>query len=77
MDEIIQIISQLGFPIAVALCAMYMIWKQTQRTQDFLESELRSRDDRTNVLLSEIQDGIHDIRTIIQMLAKQGGDDLK
>ena len=69
MDTIIQMISQLGFPIATAICAMWMIWKQTQRTQDFLESELRSRDDRTNVLLQEIQDGIRDIRTIIQMLS--------
>ena len=68
MDQLIQIVGQLGFPIAVAILAMAMIWKQTQRMQDFLESELRSRDDRTNTLLQEIQDGIKDIRVIIQML---------
>lgn len=68
MDQLIQIVGQLGFPIAVAILAMAMIWRQTQRMQDFLESELRSRDDRTNTLLQEIQDGIKDIRVIIQML---------
>lgn len=66
MQDMVNVISSLGFPIAVAMVAMFMIWKQTQRTQDFLEQELKSRDERTNTLLQSLQDSIQDLKSAIE-----------
>lgn len=66
MEDIVSIISQVGFPIAAALGAAFMVWKQTQRTQDFLEQELKSRDERTNTLLQSLRDSIMDLKNAIE-----------
>lgn len=57
MDGVVNVISQLGFPAAVALFALYIVY----RHEDFLQNALTTMISENTRALEELREAIHQI----------------
>ena len=54
MDDIVNLITELGFPIAAALGLGMFVWKLINRIIDGMESKLDTLDDKLNISLGNL-----------------------
>ena len=56
MDDIVRLITELGFPVAAALGLGIFVWKHINRIIDGMESKIDVVDDKVNEQLKAIED---------------------
>ena len=56
MDDIVRLITELGFPVAAALGLGIFVWKLINRIIDGLESKIDVVDDKVNEQLKAMED---------------------
>ena len=56
MDDIVSLITELGFPIAAALGLGMFVWKLINRIIDGMESKLDTLDDKLNISLGNLEE---------------------
>lgn len=56
MDDIVRIITELGFPVAAALGLGVFVWKLINRIIDGMESKIDVVDDKVNEQLKAMED---------------------
>ena len=56
MDDIVRLITELGFPVAAALGLGIFVWKLINRIIDGMESKIDVVDDKVNEQLKAMED---------------------
>ena len=62
MDDIVRLITELGFPVAAALGLGIFVWKLINRIIDGMESKIDVVDDKVNEQLKAMEDRLQQIR---------------
>jgi hypothetical protein len=56
MDSVVQLINEVGFPIAAAIGLGMFIWKLINKIIDGMETKLDTLDDKLNLSLANLED---------------------
>ena len=64
MDDIVRLITELGFPVAAALGLGIFVWKLINRIIDGMESKIDVVDDKVNEQLKAMEDRLQTISRI-------------
>ena len=56
MNDIVVLITELGFPIAAAICLGMFVWKLINRIIDGMETKLDTVDDKVNTSISAMEE---------------------